>query len=217
VIPISQNRIKFTPKPEEIAEVALTHINRTKRAVVSFGQGCEGDPLMAADTINPAIKRIRAQTDGGTIHMNTNGSRPAVVERLLQSGLDSIRISINSVQEGCYNAYFRPMDYSISDVFKSIDIAIRLGKIVSINYLNMPGFTDTPEEQNALTAFLKKYPIHMIQWRNLNFDPLRYWKLMDSVSNFGTPMGMKTLLNKIGSEFPALRFGYFNPPKESFQ
>jgi len=217
VIPVSQNRIKFTPRPEEIAEVALSHINRTKRAVVSFGQGCEGDPLLAAGVIEPAIKRIRTQTDAGTIHMNTNGSKPTVIERLLQSGLDSIRISINSVQEGCYKAYFRPVDYSISDVFKSIDIAIRLGKRVSLNYLNMPGFTDTPEERNALIAFLKKYPIHMIQWRNLNFDPLRYWKLMDSVSNIETPMGMKTLLNEIRSEFPALRFGYFNPPKESFQ
>ena len=40
----SQNRIAFTPSAREIAEVALTHIRRVKSAVVSFGQGCEGDP-----------------------------------------------------------------------------------------------------------------------------------------------------------------------------
>ena len=138
------------------------------------------------------------------------------MERLFQSGLDSIRISINSVQEGCYNAYFRPVNYTISDVFNSIKIAIRMEKLVYINYLNMPGFTDTPKEYMALIDFLRIYPVRMIQWRNLNFDPLRYWKLMDQVSDNGTPMGMKTLLNKIRSEFPALRFGYFNPPKTSF-
>jgi len=217
IIPISQNRINFTPKPEEIAEVAVTHIKRVKKAVVSFGQGCEGDPLLAAKVIDPAIKRIRAQTDRGTIHMNTNGSRPEIIERLLRSGLDSIRISMNSVQEACYHAYFRPVGYSLSDVKKSVDNAIRLGKLVSVNYLNMPGFTDTPEEQDALVTFLKKFPIHMIQWRNLNFDPLRYWNIMSSVSNTGMPVGMMTLLNEIKSLFPALRFGYFNPPKESFQ
>ena len=47
-IPCSQDRIAFTPTAEEIAEVALTHIGRVNKAVVSFGQGCEGDPLMAA-------------------------------------------------------------------------------------------------------------------------------------------------------------------------
>ncbi|MFZ1984674.1 MAG: radical SAM protein, partial [Desulfatitalea sp.] len=66
-MPSSQERIAFTPTPEEIAGVALAHIGRVQHAVVSFGQGCEGDPLMAADTIRTAIRMIRAQTDQGTI------------------------------------------------------------------------------------------------------------------------------------------------------
>jgi len=49
-IPNSQDRISFTPSPEEIAEVALEHIKKVKRSVVSFGQGCEGDPLMKAES-----------------------------------------------------------------------------------------------------------------------------------------------------------------------
>ena len=56
----SQDRIDFTPSPEEICAVALAHIGRVKRAVVSFGQGCEGDPLLAADAIEPAIGQIRS-------------------------------------------------------------------------------------------------------------------------------------------------------------
>ncbi len=63
---------------------------------------------------------------------------------------------------------------------------------------------------------MKQYPIHMIQWRNLNFDPLRYFKIMNAVASSGKPMGMKNLLQQVRKEFPHLKFGYFNPPKEKF-
>jgi len=56
-IPHSQDRIGFTPSPDEIAEVALAHIKRVEKSVVSFGQGCEGDPLLsnhyAVTLVNP--------------------------------------------------------------------------------------------------------------------------------------------------------------------
>jgi hypothetical protein len=48
--------------------------------VVSFGQGCEGDPLMAARVIGPAIRLIREQTLDGTINMNTNASLPHILK-----------------------------------------------------------------------------------------------------------------------------------------
>jgi hypothetical protein len=67
-----------------------------------------------------------------------------------------------------------------------------------------------------MSAFLKKYPIHMIQWRNLNFDPVRYWRLMETVAPGGKPIGMATLLRLLNQRFPNVRFGYFNPPKETF-
>jgi hypothetical protein len=56
----------------------------------------------------------------------------------------------------------------------------------------------------------------MIQWRNLNFDPLRYFKIMDAVAQNGKPIGMQRLLEDIRKEFPNLKHGYFNPPKEKF-
>ena len=95
-LPCSQVRIGFTPDPGEIAGVALEHINRVERSVVSFGQGCEGDPLMAARVIGPAIRLIREATDAGTINLNTNASLPNVLAPLLEAGLDSIRVSMNS-------------------------------------------------------------------------------------------------------------------------
>ncbi|MEE9496924.1 MAG: radical SAM protein [Desulfobacterales bacterium] len=215
-IPHSQDRIGFTPSAEEIAEVALAHIERVEKSVVSFGQGCEGDPLLAADVVEPAIRLIRFNTKRGTININTNGSLPETLERLIDAGLDSIRISMNSVREDCYHAYFRPKGYRFSDVLKSIDLALESDIFVAVNYLNCPGFSDTPQELKALHRFLKQHRIHMIQWRNLNFDPLRYFKIMDAVAQNGKPIGMQRLLEDIRKEFPNLKHGYFNPPKEEF-
>jgi len=212
----SQDRIAFTPTPDEITQVALSHIGRVKKSVVSFGQGCEGDPLLAAEVIEPAVRQIRSQTRDGTINMNTNGSRPEVLARLLDAGLDSVRISLNSVREKCYTAYFRPQGYRFADVLKSIATALEYGKFVAVNYLNSPGFTDTPEEIEALFEFLQKFPIQMIQWRNLNFDPIRYWKKMDAVASHGKPIGIKNLLSRTRKKFPLLKFGYFNPSRENF-
>ena len=210
-IPESQQRISFTPSPEEIAEVALTHIERVKKGIVSFGQGCEGDPLLAADVIGKAIALIRSKTSDGTINMNTNGSLPSAVQTLCRQGLDSIRISVNSVRKKPYHAYFRPKGYEFSDVLKSIDTALELDRFVSINYLNCPGFTDTPEELEAFLAFVGKHPIHMIQWRNLNFDPVRYWHIMSDGNPPAPPVGMATALKRIKKAFPKLKYGYFNP------
>jgi pyruvate-formate lyase-activating enzyme len=215
-IPHSQDRIGFTPSAEEIAEVALAHIERVEKSVVSFGQGCEGDPLLAVDVIEPAVRLIRFNTKRGTININTNGSLPETLKRLIDAGLDSIRISMNSVREDCYHAYFRPKGYRFADVLKSIDLALKSDIFVAVNYLNCPGFSDTSQEQKTLHRFLKQHRIHMIQWRNLNFDPLRYFKIMDSVAQNDKPIGMKRLLENIRKEFPNLKYGYFNPPKEKF-
>jgi pyruvate-formate lyase-activating enzyme len=215
-IPHSQDRIAFKPASKEIAQIALFHIKRVNKSIVSFGQGCEGDPLLAADVIEPAIKDIRSKTRSGTINMNTNGSRPRILTRLFDAGLDSVRISVNSFRRPCYDAYFRPKGYAFDDVIKSIETAIAKKKFVSVNYLNCPGFTDSPEERNALFELIRAYPVNMIQWRNLNFDPKKYWEIMSAVSTSGNPMGMHHLISQIKELFPDVKHGYFNPPKEKF-
>jgi pyruvate-formate lyase-activating enzyme len=215
-ISCTQERIAFTPAPEEIAEIALFHIGRVRKAVVSFGQGCEGEPLSAAQVIEPAIRLIRSGTRRGTINLNSNASLPDAVGRLCEAGLDSIRVSLNSVRPDCYNAYFRPKGYEFTDALRSIDTALGKGKFVSINYLNSPGFTDTLEEAEAFLGFLEDHPVHMIQWRNLNYDPIRYWQSMDAAVHLGAPIGMQALIQGIRDACPELKFGYFNPPKEKF-
>jgi pyruvate-formate lyase-activating enzyme len=212
----SQERIDFTPSPEEIAEVALADIHRVPRAVVSFGQGCEGEPLLAADVIAPAIRLIRRQTDRGTINLNSNASRPDLLAALLDAGLDSLRVSLNSVRTEAYTAYFRPHGYRFQDVVASIDSALSRDRFVSVNYLNCPGVTDAPQEAEALTAFLRAHPIGMIQWRNLNYDPLRYFRAMAAAAPLGPPVGTRQLLGRLRKAFPRLMHGYFNPPKEKW-
>ena len=217
-ISCSQNRIAFTPSPDEIAEVALAHIRRVPRgAVVSFGQGCEGDPLLAVEVIEPAIRRIRSKTRAGTINLNTNASRPDDLRKLIEAGLDSVRVSLNSTIPACYHAYFRPGGYVFADVLESIGSAVQGGLFVSINYLHCPGVTDSPREYSSLRDLLRQYSIDMIQWRNLNYDPLRYWQTMDATVSLGRPLGMRTVLEGIKKDFPKVRFGYFNPPREKWK
>ncbi|MFH2100159.1 MAG: radical SAM protein, partial [Pseudomonadota bacterium] len=212
-IPVSQERIAFVPTPEEIAEVALTHIRRVgPRAVVSFGQGCEGDPLLVADAVAKGAAAIRRATDQGTINLNTNAGRPDLLEQCLEAGVDSVRVSMSSLREACYNAYFRP-SYTFSDVMESIRLTGgKYKRWVSVNYLNMAGFTDSAEESEALFAFLAKFPVSMIQWRTLNFDPPRYHAAMAGAASSTRPMGMKRLKDEASRRFPGLVHGYFNPP-----
>ena len=209
-----QDRIAFTPTADEIAQVALTHIRQVPEAVVSFGQGCEGEPLTAHTVIVPAVRMIREKTDRGTVNLNTNASLPGQVAVLCDAGLDSMRVSMNSVRRQTYIAYFRPKSYTWEDVLKSIDTARSRGKFVSINYLNCPGFTDCEQEAAALFDFIRTHDITMIQWRNLNYDPRRYVAAMEAAAPGGPAMGMAALIDALKQAFPRLIHGYFNPPKE---
>jgi pyruvate-formate lyase-activating enzyme len=214
--PSTQNRINFIPTPEEIAEIALLHISKVKNAIMSFGQGCEGEPLLQTEIINRGIHLIRKQTLKGTINMNTNGSLPNAVELLCKTGIDSFRISLNSVRKEFYTKYYRPSGYKFEDIIKSISIAKKHKKFVSINYLTMPGFTDQKKEFTELVKFLKKTKVNMIQWRNLNYDPLKYFEKVGMKSNDNL-LGIKNIILELKKMFPKLKHGYFNLPKENWK
>lgn len=208
--PETQPRIKFIPSPEEISETALFHINRVKNPIVSFGQGCEGEPLLAGDVIEKAIKMIRQNTKKGMIHMNTNASMPIVLSRLFDAGLDSIRVSLNSSRSKYYNLYYKPKRYRFSDVMRSIKIARTKGAFISINYLTMPGFTDSKDEFRRLKNFLNSHKIDMIQWRNLNFDPMRYFRKLNISPGRSDMAGISEVIDSIKKRFPAITMGYYN-------
>lgn len=213
-IDCSQPRIKFVPSKEELSEIALFHIANVKDPIVSFGQGCEGEPLLQAKLIEESIALIRRQTSHGTININTNGSKPDAVARLFDAGLDTIRISLNSARESYYSCYYRPKDYSFKDVIRSMRVSNKKGGFVSINYLTMPGFTDSRNEINALTKLIAGSGIDMIQWRNLNYDPMLYFKILNIMNtDRGKLFGIKQEIDHLKKQFPKLRMGYFNPVK----
>lgn len=208
-----QCRINFIPTPEEVCEIALSHIERVKDPIVSFGQGCEGEPLLRAKLIERSISMIRRATPRGLIHMNTNGSSPEALKKLMSAGLGSVRISMNSFRKSYYTKYYRPRGYSFEDVLGSVAVAGRMGAFVSINYLTMPGFTDSKEEVASLGSVLVKNKIDMIQWRNLNYDPLRYFAALGANVERKDMVGIKEEMVMLRREFPKLRMGYFNPSR----
>jgi pyruvate-formate lyase-activating enzyme len=208
------DRLGFVPTVEEMVEIAVPHLESAPRAIISFGQGCEGEPLLQSPLIAAAIKKIRQHTTRGTLHLNTNGSRPEMVSRLIDAGLDSIRVSLNSVREPIYTAYYQPRGYRFVEVIESIRLARQRGLWVAINYLSFPGVTDGENEFTALSRLIETTNLNMIQWRNLNIDPDWYVDsigLVDSVDSKKF-LGMPVLLKKIREKFPQVRFGYFNPP-----
>jgi len=207
----TQDRIQFVPTAAEICGVAIPHLQTAEKAIVSFGQGCEGEPLLQTDTIERAIKAIRKQTDRGTINLNSNASMPDAVKRLVDSGLNSLRVSINSAQETYHTNYYRPQGFNLGDVCKSIQVMKNADAFVSLNYFILPGVTDSIDEYNALRNLLSTFKPDRIQLRNLNMDP--EWYLRSTVFTSVTKsMGMRQWLSKIKHEFPKLQFGYYNPP-----
>jgi len=209
--PATQERIAFCPTVAEILEVALPHLQTAPRAVASFGQGCEGEPLLVAPLIEAAVRAIRARTARGTLNLNTNASRPAALGRILDAGLDSVRVSLNSARAELYRAYARPRGFTFEDVLASMRAVRRRGKFLSINYFVFPGVTDDPSEWAAFRTLLREVRPDLIQWRNLNLDPAWYWETARPFAG-GEPLGVAEILARVRREFPAIRFGYYNPP-----
>ncbi len=208
--PSTQDRLNFVPSPQEIAEVALNHLAAAPHGVVSFGQGCEGEPLLQAKTIEEAIRLIRKETATGTINLNSNSSLPEAVARLAAAGLDSIRVSMNSARKGCHTLYYRPEGFSFKNVLESILVMKKAGRFVSLNYFLLPGFTDDPDEFRAFCDLVDLYRPDLIQLRNLNMDPDWYFEVVQHPAR-EKPLGIQKWLHEVKRRFPDLKFGYFNP------
>ncbi|WP_079906499.1 radical SAM protein [Carboxydocella sp. JDF658] len=207
--PSPQERIGFSPTREEIVEVALPHLQQAEGAIVSFGQGCEGEPSLAAPLIAEAIKEIRTRTSQGTINMNTNAGYTEGIRLIAEAGIDSLRVSLNSAQPDWYQAYYRPPGYTLRDVRVSLSLAARQGVFLSLNYLVFPGVSDQRAELEALVELVKSTGVKLIQLRNLNIDPDMYCQLT-GVQEPG--MGMVAFLKELRRQLPGVSLGNFSRP-----
>jgi pyruvate-formate lyase-activating enzyme len=192
--------------------VALPHLEKAEDAIVSFGQGCEGEPLTQWKLLKDSILLLRERTDRGTINLNTNGSFPRRLVKLCEAGLDSVRVTLNSPHFKFYKRYHRPRGYSFGEVADSLVQAKEKGIYTSINLLVFPGFTDREEEVEGLIDLIRETNVDLIQMRNLNIDPDLYLKAMGR----GEGIGMAQMIDVLRKEFPSLQFGYFNRTRENF-
>lgn len=209
----TQDRLRFKPTADEIVEYTVPHLETAPFPIVSFGQGCEGEPLLMWETIRESIIEIRKHTSKGSININTNGSKPDAVRELCKAGLNSIRVSTNSVQEKFYTPYYRPNNYKFEDIIESLKVVREFGGWTSINYFTFPGMTDSVDEYEALRKLIRDTDLQMIQWRNFNIDPDWYLGRL-GITEVGDCLGIKQLQDLIHEEFPHLKYGYFNPPIE---
>ena len=204
----SHQRISFKPSKEEIVTLAVNHFNRAEDAIVSFGQGCEGEPLTEFKLIAESIRSIREKTGKGTINLNTNGSAPEKIREIASAGLDSIRVSLNSPRPEYYQAYYRPKDYDFEDVVASISLSREMGLYTMINYLVFPGISDQEVEIEAMISLIRRTGVHFIHLKNLNIDPQLYLEKMPKANS--KAVGMKRMMEMIKQECSDIEFGYFN-------
>jgi pyruvate-formate lyase-activating enzyme len=207
-----QDRLTFIPTVEEIVEVAVPHLKYAEDAIVSFGQGCEGEPLLQWRRVEQAIKTMRTCTDKGVININTNASNPRWLQRLCDAGLDTIRVSTISGHSETYTAYYRPIGYSFEDVKESLKRARHAGVYSSINLLCFPGMIDREREIEALLSFVKETGLRLIQLRNLNIDPEVLLPRIPALESMGKALGVRAMIETIKRELPEVEIGNFTKP-----
>lgn len=205
-----QDRLLFTPTEEEIVAAAVAHLETAEDAIYSFGQGCEGEPLLQFRLIERAIRGVRARTRRGTLNINTNASNPHALARLYAAGLDSLRASTISARRETYDAYYRPIGYTFEHVKRSLLLAREAGVYSSINLLCFPGLIDCEDEIAALVDFLRETGVRLVQLRNLNIDPEVLWPRVPRPA--GKPLGMRALIETLRREVPEVEIGNFSRP-----
>ncbi|HUL58783.1 MAG TPA: radical SAM protein [Anaeromyxobacteraceae bacterium] len=213
--PASHERIERPPTAEEMAEVALRHLARaTGRVMVSFGQGCEGEPLLRWREIERAIRLVRARTGRGSLHANTNGSLPEALGRLVDAGLDSVRISTNTASPDLYAAYYRPVRYGLGEVERSIRTARAKGAYVALNLLTFPGVTDREGEAERLCALVRRTGVDQVQTRPLAIDPDVYLAVARGKGAGGPAIGIRALVAALRAARPGLSVGNFSRARD---
>ena len=117
---------------------------------------------------------------------------------------------MNSARPRYHRRYYRPRGFGLDEVRASIRVMKAAGRHVSLNYFILPGFTDDPAEYQALADLVRSDRPDLIQLRNLNMDPEAYRDGIGFTAS-GPALGILDWWTRLKQEFPALRFGYFNP------
>ena len=210
--PAPQSRINFIPEEREIAELGAGHLAEAPDGIISFGQGCEGEPSLQKGLLTQGIRDIRKETSKGTININSNAGYTEAIKALADSGLDSIRVSLFSAIPEHYCWYHRPQGYSLANVQESLQYAVANNLRVAVNLLLYPGFSDRKEETAALKELIATTGIHQIQLRNLNIDPEKIAPLLQG--NDEELPTIKDWVDDLQRDFPKLQIGSYTRPRD---
>ncbi len=208
--PAPQQRITFVPEVNEMVELMVYHL-QSDDAIISYGQGCEGEPSLQSERIAESITLTREQTQKGTINANTNAGYTKGIKKMIDAGIDSLRVSLNSMVAKNYEAYYKPNGYTLDQVSESLLYADQKGCYTYLNLLLFPGVNDTHQEAEALIDFVRKNKVKEIQFRNLNIDPDYYTNTMDADAE---PLGITTLIAIINQELPEVKIGNYSKPRQ---
>ena len=201
--------MRFAPTADELVALADWHLQGDDAAIVSFGQGCEGEALTRDDALVDATRRIRGLHPGATIHVNTNGSKPHVLQRLIDAGLNSVRISAISFNDAVFRSYYRPIGYQLDDVIACGRLMHERGGQVCLNLLTFPGVTDVAEELDATVRACREMAVDQVQWRSLNVD--HDW-LLDVLPPLPPGLGMRAAYDQVRERLPGVGHGNFTRP-----
>jgi pyruvate-formate lyase-activating enzyme len=208
-VPAPQERMRFAPTADELVALADWHLRGAEAAIVSFGQGCEGEALTRDDALVEATRRIRSLHPGATIHINSNGSKPHVLERLINAGLNSVRISAISFNDAIFRSYYRPIGYQLDDVVTCGRLMHDSGGQVCLNLLTFPGVTDVSEEIDATVRACLTMHVDQVQWRSLNVD--HDW-LLEVLPALPRGLGMRAAYERVRQLLPGVEHGNFTRP-----
>ena len=208
--PASHQRLSRAPDADDMARIGGDHLAQAPgRTMVSFGQGCEGEPLTRAREIAHAIRRMRDRTSRGSININTNGSLPQNLALLIDAGLDACRISLNSAHKPLYEAYYQPIQYGWEDVDECIRLAKRRGLYTALNLLTFPGVSDQEGEAEKLCELVSRRRVDQVQARSLAIDPDQYLAVARRTSAGGERIGIAALLRRLKRARRGLVIGNF--------
>lgn len=216
--PSSMSRLDQPPSAEDIGELGAWHLSHASgRVMVSFGQGCEGEPLTRASVLADAIKIMRSSTALGSVNINTNGSLTGGLKLLIDAGLDAVRFSMNAAGGGLYDAYYSPQGYTFEDVRRSMALARDSGLYIAVNLLMMPGINDKLGELERLCELVSEFHVDQIQTRSLCIDPEQYFERVRGKDAGGEAVGVRSMLEALREEAPWLRIGNFARGREERQ
>jgi pyruvate-formate lyase-activating enzyme len=208
--PASHERMDRAPTADRMARLGAAHLAAAPgRTMVSYGQGCEGEPLTQWKRIAESIRQIRRSTQRGSININTNGSLPDELSSLADAGLDACRISLNSASKDLYEAYYQPIGYGWEEVEASIRLAVRRGLYTALNLLTFPGVTDRAGEVDALCALVSSAGVHQVQVRSLAIDPDQYAGVARGRGGAGPQLGIAELIRRLKRARKGLLIGNF--------